>query len=61
MNKEKKEKCPSCGSTDIVRIAYGYPGPEMVEEAEKGTIVLGGCVISEDNPYSQCKSCGTQW
>ena len=43
--------CPRCGeSVKPVPIVYGYPGPEMVEQAERGEIRLGGCVVGEESP-----------
>jgi hypothetical protein len=42
--------CPSCSATHVIRIAYGYPGPEMWAAADRGEIALGGCVIGPENP-----------
>ena len=55
------EPCPRCGSLDVVPILYGYPGPEMMEAAEKGKIELGGCVIGESDPQKKCKACGEEF
>jgi len=41
-----------------VRIVYGLPGPEMFEAAERGEILLGGCVIGPDSPTTGCPACG---
>jgi hypothetical protein len=49
--------CPRCGSTDTVRIAYGYPGPEMIEAAERGEVFLGGCCIMGNDPTRHCRAC----
>jgi len=59
--KTKKKPCPKCGSLDVVSIEYGYPGPEMMAEAEKGLIELGGCCVTDDDPRKQCKACGEQF
>jgi hypothetical protein len=48
--------CPRCEG-DLLPIAYGYPGPEMMAAAERGEIVLGGCIVSERDPKFQCKHC----
>jgi hypothetical protein len=40
-----------------VPIAYGFPGPEMFEAAERGEIVLGGCTVDAGNPTRSCQ-CG---
>lgn len=51
--------CPKCGSTDVVTIAYGYPGQKMEEAARRGEIVLGGCCPL---PFdSECRQCGHSW
>lgn len=49
--------CPRCGSADTIPIAYGFPGPEMMEEAERGEIALGGCCIEEYQPEWHCRAC----
>ncbi len=53
--------CPECGSTDIVPIAYGLPGQELVEAADRGEVILGGCIVWDNAPNLHCKACGTQW
>ena len=50
--------CPSCGSTDSIRIAYGLPGIEMAEAEERGEIRLGGCLIGPESPDYECLGCG---
>ena len=42
-------KCPICNSKNTVRIAYGYPGPEAVEDSKAGKVHLGGCTIDVFN------------
>lgn len=49
--------CPSCSGIHVIRIAYGYPGPEMWAAADRGGIALGGCVIGPENPAWRCVSC----
>lgn len=45
----------------MVPIAYGYPGPEMMDEAEAGRVILGGCIVDDDSPVLACSACnGTQ-
>lgn len=55
--RRKPVKCPHCGAK-VLRIQYGYPGPEMMEAAERGEILLGGCCISPDSPDYACPICG---
>ena len=47
MSKRYKAVCPSCKSNNVVAIAYGFPGDEMMEDSIKGKIRLCGCVIEE--------------
>jgi hypothetical protein len=46
-----------------VPIVFGYPMPETFEAAERGEVVLGGCVIDGNEPTARCPHCGTdlQW
>ena len=37
------------------------PGFEMVEEAKKGKIHIGGCMIEEDSPDFHCNDCEHEW
>ena len=57
MSKWYKAVCPSCESKNVVPIAYGLPGDEMREDAIKGKIHLGGCVIEEDASDFHCNDC----
>jgi len=54
--------CPKGHSEEnIVPIAYGYPGPGMLEDADKGLVKLGGCVISGNDPHWYCQVCQSRW
>lgn len=53
--------CPACGARAVVRIIYGYPGPELVGEAERGEVVLGGCVIVHGSKVWACRACAHRW
>lgn len=53
----KRQKCPTCGA-GVLQIAYGMPGEEMHEAAQRGEIILGGCVIMPYAPTWQCPKCG---
>ena len=37
------------------------PGIEQAEQAERQEIVLGGCIVGENQPDRQCISCEHQW
>ena len=50
--------CPRCGeSVKPVPIVYGLPGPEMIEQAERRQIRLGGCVVGDESPDYACPAC----
>lgn len=51
-----KEPCPSCGGK-LVPIAYGLPGEELMEAAQRGEVAMGGCVVTGDDPVWQCREC----
>ncbi len=55
--------CPRCGNPTGIRIAYGLPGSELIERAERGEIALGGCMIRPDSPEWRCTNdaCGYKW
>src|SRR5688572_11192666 len=56
-----KIRCPHCGKNDAAEILYGLPGPEAMEMAGRGEVVLGGCVVTDDDPTHECRSCGSLW
>lgn len=53
--------CPHCGSGKTATILYGMPAPEAMEQAERGEIVLAGCVVSGIDPQLACRDCGSLW
>ena len=54
---DKPIKCPFCGSPKVVRILYGMPSYDAFLEAEAGKIILGGCVVSGNDPKWGCTDC----
>ncbi len=49
-------KCIQCGRR--VPFVLGYPSPELLEQAERGEVVLGGCLIPNSPPRDWvCPSC----
>ena len=50
--------CPTCGSSNSIPIVYGKPSLEAMKKAERGEIVLGGCIIRIDRNKFRCKDCG---
>lgn len=53
--------CPTCGSTEVDEVVYGYPGEELLEAVRQRRVVLGGCVVSPDSPRWSCAGCGLRW
>ena len=58
-----KAVCPQCGNRSGVRIVYGMPDAELFEQAERGLVALGGCIIVDPQPSWRCLriECGTEW
>jgi hypothetical protein len=38
-------RCPRCSSDEVIRILYGTPSPDLLEEARAGRVALGGDVF----------------
>lgn len=53
--------CESCGDVNAVPIARGYPSQDGMDATHRREIVLGGCIVSEDDPSFACLSCGWQF
>lgn len=51
--------CPNCNSDKVVCVVYGYPSSELMEAAMKGEVVLGGCIVADDNPSHKCLNCSS--
>ena len=50
--------CPTCGSTDAIRIIYGLPTMEAFEASQRGEFALGGCMVGPESPDYECLCCG---
>ena len=51
--------CPNCGEDRLAEILYGMPimDSELERALEAGKIVLGGCVVTDHDPFWQCLNC----
>jgi len=51
--------CPNCNSPLFAEILYGMPDydNDLEQAIEEGKIVLGGCIISDNDPDYQCLVC----
>jgi len=56
-----RKTCPRCRSNRVLPIIYGLPGSELAEREAAGEVVLGGCVLSGDDPRQACVDCGHSW
>lgn len=41
----------------MVPIAYGLPTGVLMDAAERGEVVLGGCTVTGDDPQWACPAC----
>lgn len=57
----KPRKCRNCNNTTVVKISYGNPTEWVMQMAEEGKLVLGGCIILENSPDWQCVQCKTKY
>jgi hypothetical protein len=53
--------CPACGVEDAVRVVPGEPDAELIRAAERGLVVLGGCIVVEDQAAFSCRACSHRW
>jgi len=61
-SKKKPNKCPECGSKKVATILWGLPlmNQKVERDLKEGKIVLGGCIITENDPVWQCIECDVQ-
>jgi hypothetical protein len=50
-----RPECARCGKRASKPVVYGYPSPELMEQAKRGEVILGGCVIGIPWLCDQCK------
>jgi len=55
----RPRKCPRCGSERIAGILYGLPAlsEELRLALEAGSVVLGGCEVTGNDPRWRCLGC----
>lgn len=57
---ETEPVCRSNGSHQWLPLVYGLPTPSTFEAAERGEVLLGGCVNWDDAPSERCATCGAE-
>jgi len=50
--------CPACNSTQVKKIAYGFPD---VENFDFDKFQVGGCCITGEDDKYLCSSCQMSW
>ena len=52
--------CPRCGSADVAWILRGYPAfsQELDADLLAGRVILGGCLVWDEQSDHLCKACG---
>lgn len=60
---EKKPNCPQCNSKNVAWILWGLPADmeSLEKELDQGRIVLGGCLVSNNDPKWKCNDCHYSW
>lgn len=54
------DTCPYCGGK-VLPIVYGEPSNELFDKAANGEVILGGCIVTENDPQKECAECGFQF
>ncbi len=52
--------CPRCGQRGTP-IVYGDPTVDAVEQAQRGELILAGCLVQAGAPTHACPRCQHQW
>ena len=47
-----------CGHRRTIPVVYGMPGPDLMDRADRGEVVLGGCMVGP--PVRSCIDCGAE-
>lgn len=57
----KPPPCPACGCKKVRPIVYGEPMLSTFEAAERGELIIGGCVVTEGIPLWDCPNCSCRF
>jgi len=57
------QKCPVCGSNKIATYLRGMTlfSKKLQKDIDEGKIILGGCIVSGDDPFCICTDCNTEF
>jgi hypothetical protein len=53
----KGSTCPTCKKAKLVSIVYGLPTSDIGDREAALEIVLGGCVVTGNDPELECLGC----
>ncbi|SCX56508.1 hypothetical protein SAMN03159343_3434 [Klenkia marina] len=53
--------CPQCGVEDAVPVVLGMPDAALAAAAERGLVVLAGCVVLDERGAFHCRGCSHEW
>lgn len=55
--------CPNCQSTNHAEILWGLPADmkEIEGQLNRQEIVLGGCLVTNHDPFWECNECFTRF
>jgi hypothetical protein len=58
-----KLNCPKCGKSSIAEIIWGYVTDveSIRNELDKGEMILGGCLVTDNDPKWECTDCFNRW
>jgi hypothetical protein len=58
----KPKNCPKCKSKKIATILYGLPAfdEQLKKRLNDGSLRLGGCCVTDDDPEWECSKCGIE-
>jgi hypothetical protein len=59
----EEPKCPHCKTTSIAEILWGFPPTSdfLQDQIKQKKIVLGGCIITDNDPQWECNLCHHRW
>ena len=61
MTELESATCPRCGNyAPMIPMVFGLPTTETFEAAERGDVVLGGCILYGEDPTHRCSACGRE-
>jgi hypothetical protein len=60
---DPERTCSGCGSSRQALIVYGLPEftDELRARLDAGSVVLGGCCVSGEDPEWRCLDCRREW